>query len=69
MSKRSQKEGRLTAVGLLLLTQCLTQAVQAKAPEQLLRGVFDTVNQSRSRDNSPQSASQTTPQGDPALEQ
>jgi len=63
MSKRSEKKGRLTAIGLLLLAQCLTQNVQAQTPDQLLRGFLDTVNQSRNRDKSPLQSAQPSPPG------
>jgi hypothetical protein len=63
MSKRSEKKGRLTAIGLLLLAQCLTQNVQAQTPDQLLRGFLDTVKQSRNRDKSPPQSAQLSPAG------
>lgn len=63
MSKRSEKKGRLTAIGLLLLAQCLTQNVLAQTPDQLLRGFLDTVKQSRNRDKSPPQSAQPSPPG------
>jgi hypothetical protein len=63
MSTRSENKGQLTAIALLLLAQCFSQTAQAQTPEQLLRGILDTVTQSRNRDKPPQQFGQPSSQG------
>lgn len=54
MSQRSEDRNRRRNSGWFAMALCMAPGVQAQSMDQLLRGVLDTVKQSRQRDQPPQ---------------
>lgn len=63
MSQRSEDRNRWRNSGWFAMALCMAPAVHAQSPDQLLRGVLDTVKQARQRDQAPQQAMQPARQG------